>query len=121
MISKLLAVFVRILSVVIVALGFYKFFFAEDSLAPKVVFISKELGIAGKVTGFNKARGYKIYINSSVAPYSFDDFENTQLMPGKSLGYYLEQGDSVNKRPGADTVLVVRESQLSKWCLVKLR
>jgi hypothetical protein len=108
----------RILALLVAAIGFYKFFFADDSPTRKVVFITKELGIAGEVTGYNKARGYKIYLDSSDTPYNFDAFANEQFMPDYGLGYYLEQGDSVNKLPNSTILTLQKSGKTSQWHLV---
>jgi hypothetical protein len=108
----------RILALLVAAIGFYKFFFADDSPTRKVVFITKELGIAGEVTGYNKARGYKIYLDSSDTPYNFDAFANEQFMPDYGLGYYLEQGDSVNKLPNSTILTLQKNGKTSQWHLV---
>lgn len=117
--SSLSSIILRVLALLVAGIGFYKFFFADDSPTRKVVFVNKELGVAGEVTGFNKARGYKIYINSSDTPYNFDDFENEQIIPNSGLGYYLEHGDSIAKSPNSSIVLVKRKGQLSEWHLVE--
>lgn len=109
----------RLIVLLVAAIGFYKLFFADDSPTRKVVFITEELGIAGRVTGFNKARGFKIYINSSEVPYNFDNFQNQEVSPNFSLGHYLIHGDSISKSPNSTVVLVRRGEQISEWHLVR--
>jgi hypothetical protein len=97
---------------------YWLFVGGETSQARRVVVIDQNLGLAGKVTGYNKARGNKIFLNSSDVPYNFDSFENEALAQLNGLGYYLEQGDSVYKSPNAPVVRVVRAGQRSTWHLV---
>lgn len=117
--SPTLATLLRLAVVIIAGIGFYKLFFANDSPTRKVVFINQELGIAGKVTGVNKARGYKIYLDGSDTPYNFDDFEHATMRPNNGLGYYLESGDLVEKKPSSTTIKVDRGGQQSEWYFVK--
>jgi hypothetical protein len=100
-------------------MGIYKLFFANDSPTRNVVFVNEEIGISGKVTGYNKARGFKIYINSSEVPYNFDSFQSREVAPNFSLGYYLEHGDSLTKSPNSSVVVVTRNGQVSEWHFVK--
>jgi hypothetical protein len=108
----------RLLGFGLSAFVFYQFFLAEDHPKQTVVAVNQDLGLAGKVTGYNKARGNKIYLNSSPVPYTFDDFENQELTRNDGLGYYLEQGDSVYKAPNAKVLRLVRHGQGSTWFLV---
>lgn len=119
MTSGTLPLVIRVFVIIVVVIGIYKFFFADDSPTRKLVFINRELGIAGEVTGFDKARGYKIYLNSSDTPYNFDNFENAQLLPNTSLGYYLKHGDQLKKEPNTAVIFVKRKGQISEWYLVK--
>lgn len=105
-------------ALLIVAVVVYKFFLANDSPTRKVVYINQELGIRGEVTGYNKARGFKIYLNNSEVPYNFDAFQNEQVKPDFGLGYYLEQGDSLVKSPHSTVLLVRRGGQASEWHFV---
>ena len=100
------------------ALVCYWLFLAETPQVRNVVVINQDLGLAGIVTGYNKARGYKIYLNSSNVPYNFDRFENQALTQRNGLGYYLEQGDSVYKSCNDKVLRVVRQGQRSTWYLV---
>jgi hypothetical protein len=95
----------------------YWLLLAETPQARNVVVINQDLGLASEVTGYNKARGYKIYLNSSDVPYNFDRFENQALAQRSGLGYYLEQGDSVYKLPNANVLRVVRRGAQSTWHL----
>lgn len=97
----------------------YVFFFKDDSPTRKVVFINQELGVSGQVTGFNKARGFKIYLNSTDVPYNFDAFVNEQVAPHDGLGYYLEPGDFVTKQPNSTTLTLKRKGQESEWKFTK--
>lgn len=96
----------------------YWLFLAEAPPMRNVVVVNQDLGLASKVTGYNKARGYKIYLNASDVPYNFDRFENQALAQRNGLGYYLEQGDSVYKLPNAKVLRLVRQGQGSSWRLV---
>lgn len=95
----------------------YKLFVVDDSPRKNVVVVTRELGLAGRVTGYNKARGYKIYLDSSDVAYNFDAFQNAAVAPGEGLGYYLERGDSVAKTPNSGSIGVTRQGQLSEWRL----
>jgi hypothetical protein len=90
----------------------------EASQTQNVVIINQDLGLVGRVTGYNKARGNKIFLNSSAVPYNFDQFENLALAQHNGLGYYLVQGDSVYKLPNARVLRIVRQGQQSIWHLV---
>jgi len=102
----------------LIAFGLYKFFFAPDSATHQVVYITQELGVNGRVTGYNKARGFKIFLNNSATPYNFDAFANERFMPDYGLGYYLEQGDSVNKSPNSPVLTLEKNGQTSQWHLM---
>jgi len=105
----------RLLGLAFLLLVFYRFFFAEPT--SPVVVINRELGISGRVTVHSDSRGYRVYLDSSRVPYSFDDFVNEQLAPHNALGYYLRPGDSVAKAPHATQVVVTRNGQVSTWQL----
>ncbi|MDQ2771914.1 MAG: hypothetical protein M3Y54_15605 [Bacteroidota bacterium] len=117
--SPTLSILLRLVIVLIAGIGFYKLFFANDSPTRNVIFINQELGMTGTVTGVNKARGYKIYLDSSDVPYNFDAFENPAMRPNNGLGYYLERGDLVEKKPSSTTITVDRGGQQSEWHFVK--
>lgn len=96
----------RLLGLAIALFGFYSFFFTEPT--SHVVVINRELGISGEVIVRSDARGYRIYLDSSQVPYSFDEFANEQLAPHQGLGYYLRPGDSVYKAPQATQLVLKR-------------
>jgi hypothetical protein len=73
----------RLLGLAIALFGFYSFFFAEPK--SHVVVINRELGISGEVAVRSDSRGYRIYLDSSRVPYSFDEFTNEQLAPNEGL------------------------------------
>jgi hypothetical protein len=106
------------LAFLLVAFGLYKFFFAPDPSTHGVVYINQELGISGRVTGYNKARGFKIFLDNSAIPYNFDAFANEQFTPDYGLGYYLEQGDLVNKLPNSSVLTLQKNGKTSQWHLV---
>jgi hypothetical protein len=112
------AVATRLPGVGLVACVGYWLLRPEVSQTQNVVAINQDLGLVGEVTGYNKARGYKIFLNSSVVPYNFDGFENQALAQHNGLGYYLEQGDSVYKAANTKVLRVVRRGQRSTWHLV---
>lgn len=116
--SSALPVVLRVVVLVVVGAVIYNFFFAEAAPNRQVVFVNQELGIAGEVTGFNKARGYKIYLDSTDTPYNFDRFENAQIQPNSGLGHYLEHGDSLTKSPNSSVVVVTRNGRVSEWHFV---
>jgi len=101
---------------VILGLGFciliYQFFFMD---LKKPIIVNKSIGIKGKVTGINRARGYKIFIDDSKAFYNFDQFSNSDIGGNHGLGYYVQLGDSINKRPGSDTLKLSRSGEISFW------
>jgi hypothetical protein len=101
----------RLLGLAIALFGFYSFFFAEPK--SHVVVINRELGISGEVAVRSDSRGYRIYLDSSRVPYSFDEFTNEQLAPNEGLGYYLRAGDSVCKAPQATQLVLKRNGQAS--------
>jgi hypothetical protein len=109
-----------LLAVIIIVGAVYKFFLADNSPTRKTVFINRELGIIGTVTGYNRARTNNIYLNHRDTPYNFSSFVNDQLAPDKGLGYYLETGDTVTKLPNADTLTLQRHGQASYWHFVPL-
>lgn len=80
-----------------------------------VTVVSTDIGIEGTVTGYNSARGFKIYLNSSDTPYNFDAFVNERLAPHDSLGYYLAPGDSISKQPNSPVLRLTRGGQTSEW------
>jgi hypothetical protein len=100
----------RLLGLAIALFGFYSLFFAEPK--SHVVVINRELGISGEVAVRSDSRGYRIYLDSSRGPYSFDEFTNEQLAPHEGLGYYLRAGDSVYK---ATHLVLKRQGQASTW------
>ena len=106
----------RLLGLAISLFGLYYFFFAEPP--PHVVVINRELGISGEVAVHSDSRGYRIYLDSSRVPYSFDEFSNEQLAPHQGLGYYLRPGDSVYKAPQATQLVLKRNGQASIWRLM---
>jgi hypothetical protein len=106
------------LAFLLVVFGLYKFFFPPDPSTRQVVYINQELGVSGRVTGYNKARGFKIFLDNSTTPYNFDAFANKQFMPDYGLGYYLEQGDSVNKLPNSTVLTLQKNGKTSQWHLV---
>jgi hypothetical protein len=109
----------RLLGLAIVLVGFYSFFFAEPT--SQVVVINQELGISGAVTMRSDSRGYRVYLDSSRVPYSFDEFINEQLAPREGLGYYLREGDWVSKAPHATQLVLKRQGQGSTWHLTPPR
>lgn len=109
----------RLLGLAIALFGFYCFFFAEPT--SHVVVINRELGISGEVAVRSDSRGYRIYLDSSRVPYSFDEFTNEQLAPHEGLGYYLRPGDSVCKAPHATRLVLKRQGQASTWRLTPPR
>jgi len=111
------AVATRLPGVGLVACVGYWLLRPEVSQALNVVVINQDLGLVGEVTGYNKARGYKLFLNSSGVPYNFDAFENQTLAQHNGLGYYLERGDSVYKPVNAKALRVVRRGQRSTWHL----
>jgi hypothetical protein len=103
----------HLLGLAIALFGFYSFFFAEPT--SHVVVINRELGISGEVTVRSDSRGYRIYLDSSRVPYSFDEFTNEQLAPQQGLSYYLRPGDTVYKAPHATRLVLKRQGQTSTW------
>jgi len=102
----------------VVAFGLYKFFFAPDPSTHGVVYINQKLGVSGRVTGYNKARGFKIFLDNSTTPYNFDAFASEEFTPDYGLGYYLEQGDSVTKLPNSSVLTLQKNGKTSQWHLV---
>jgi hypothetical protein len=109
----------RLLGLVIALVGIYSFFFAEPT--SHVVVINRELGVSGEVAVRSDSRGYRVYLDSSRVPYSFDEFTNEQLAPHQGLGYYLRAGDSVYKAPHATQLVLKRQGQASTWHLIPPR
>lgn len=116
--SSSTSIVVGFLVFLLVAFGLYKFFFAPDPSTHGVVYINQELGVSGRVTGYNKARGFKIFLDNSTTPYNFDSFANKDFMPDYGLGYYLEQGDSVNKLPNSSVLTLQKNGKTSQWHFV---
>jgi hypothetical protein len=108
----------HLLGLAIALFGFYSFFAEPKS---HVVVINRELGISGEVAVRSDSRGYRIYLDSSRVPYSFDEFTNEQLAPNEGLGYYLRAGDSVYKAPQATQLVLKRNGQASTWRLTPPR
>lgn len=94
----------------------YRWFFPDRPHNQEgVVVINQETGIEGEVTGYNSARGFKIYINSTPTPYNFDLFVNQELAPNNSLGYYIKSGDFISKKPNSNVLMLKRGAQESSW------
>jgi hypothetical protein len=108
--------YLKIILPVIIGLGFciiiYRFVLIDSK---KPIIINKIIGIKGKVTGINKARGFKIFINDSENPYNFDKFSNTEIGGNDRLGYYLDFGDSIDKGSNSDTLKLNRNGKVSFW------
>lgn len=102
----------------LVGFGAYRLFFGPNPATRNVVYVNQEIGVNGRVTGFNKARGYKIFLNNTTTPYNFDAFASEQYKPDFGLGYYLEQGDSVSKEPNSKQLTLHKNGRTSQWYLV---
>ena len=76
-----------LLLMLLVSFLLYKFFFAASPITHNVVYVNQEIGVSGRVTGYNKARGYKIFLNNTTTPYNFDAFASEQYKPDFGLGY----------------------------------
>jgi len=107
-----------LLLMLLVGFLLYKFFFAASPTTHNVVYVNQEIGVSGRVTGYNKARGYKIFLNNTTTPYNFDAFASEQYRPDFGLGYYLEQGDSVSKQPNSKLLILHKNGRTSEWRLV---
>lgn len=94
----------------------YVFQFMKDI---KRIEVDRTTGISGKITGVNRARGYKIYLNGSNQPYSFDDFFNRAIAGNDGLGYFIELKDSVEKKPNSDTLCLTRGRVKTYWLFEK--
>ena len=90
----------------------YKLFIRNP---PNTTIVNKELLINGTVTGVNKARGYKIYLNNSDTPYNFDHFYNFSVSLDDALGYYISVGDIVKKASNSDTLKLIRNNKTQFW------
>ena len=75
--------------------------------------------ISGRVTGINRARGYKIYLDDTKTPYNFDNFSNDIISKNNGLGYYVDFKDSIYKQQNSDTLCLIRNGNVSYWTLSK--
>lgn len=117
MASSAASVGTGLLVFLLVGFMLYKFFFGS-SATHNVVYVNQAIGVSGRVTGCNKARGYKIFLNNTKTPYNFDAFASEQYKPDFGLGYYLEQGDSVSKEPNSLLLTLHKNGRASQWQLV---
>lgn len=114
--STIVRVIARVMGLLVLVLVTYKWWFSDyNPQLAGVTVVNADIGIKGTVTGYNRARGYKIYINSSETPYNFDAFVNERLSPDDSLGYYLVPGDSISKQPNSPVLRLTRGGQVSEW------
>jgi len=108
--------YLKIIIPVIIGLGFfiiiYRFVLIDSK---KPIIVNKIIGIKGKVTGINRARSYKIFINDSEIPYNFDKFSNTEIGGNDRLSYYLDFGDGIDKGSNSDTLKLNRNGKVSFW------
>ena len=97
-----------------VLLSFLAYKFVIQKKEP-VINVDFSTEIKGKVRGFNRARGYKIYLLGMQNAFNFDGFRNYQISRNDALGYYLDYGDSLVKVVNSDTLELFRDGNVTIW------
>lgn len=108
--------FKYIFILVFFAAWIYIMFFQTETRRTEIGYASF---VSGRVTGINRARGYKIYLNDSKIAYNFDNFSNDKISKDNWLGYYLEFKDSIYKKQNSDSLCLIRNGNLTYWTLSK--
>jgi len=92
----------------------YQFIFKSSKQS---ITLNYQTSLTGRVRGYNRARGYKIYLFGRNDAFNFDNFRDSSVLKDDGLGYYLDYGDSLSKNPNSDTLIVSRNGQVTLWIL----